>query len=208
MQFVNNPPVANSQPVALASLKVGDVVVPDVGIGRNFPDLFRNPLLPAHRKPRKRFREGFCGYDRVHQSIVTAGNIQGQAGNVTHSNNITPDNTHLREIHTPIVTSDLAFHSKSGHHGQSGTNRLEWRGRPRNSFAVKILVSKPFALKILTHRFCKTRAGQGFQRYRGWGDILGDNTFESKIELPGSTRIASRGKLFQAEIHRTFHLDH
>jgi hypothetical protein len=89
-------------------------------------------------------------------------------------------------IHNPTVTSDLAFHSKSRHYGQGGGGRLKPRGIARNSFVVKILVSKSFALKILTHLFCETRAGQGFQRYRGEGDTPRVNTSKSRFGLPES----------------------
>jgi len=83
MQLVNDAPVANSQPVAIASLKLADVVVPGIGVGGNFLDFPHNPLLPVHRKPGKRFREGFCGDDRVHLFIVTLSNNYRQAGNET-----------------------------------------------------------------------------------------------------------------------------
>ena len=68
MQLVNDTPVANSQPVALASLQLGDVVVPGIRIGGNLLDLPHNPFLPVHRKLGKRFRERFRGENRVHQS--------------------------------------------------------------------------------------------------------------------------------------------
>ena len=79
MQLVNDSPVANSEPVAIASLKPGDVVVPGIGIGGDFLDLRHNPLLPVHRKPRKRLNKGFCGDDRIHSSIVTMSNTLHQA---------------------------------------------------------------------------------------------------------------------------------
>ena len=75
MQLVNDSPVANSEPIAIASLKPGDVVVPGIGIGGDFLDLRHNPLLPVHREPGKRLNEGFCGDDCIHQYIVTLGNI-------------------------------------------------------------------------------------------------------------------------------------
>ena len=74
MQLVNDPPVANSQPVTVASLKLRDVVVLGIRVGGNFLNLLHNPLLPVHRKPRERFGEGFCGDDLVHPSIVTLSN--------------------------------------------------------------------------------------------------------------------------------------
>jgi hypothetical protein len=104
--------------------------------------------------------------------------------------------------HTHLVTSDLAFQSKSGHHSQSGARRLKWRAEARKSFAVKILLSKSFAIKTLTHLFCETRAGQGFQGVLGEGDVLRDTTFRLKLRLHGSLRIASQEELFLRQIHR------
>ena len=66
MQLVDDAPVADSQPVAIASLKLGDVDVSGIGIGGNCFDLPHDPRLPVHRKPGKRFGEGSCGDDRVH----------------------------------------------------------------------------------------------------------------------------------------------
>ncbi len=57
MQFVNGAPVANSQPVGVASLKPRNIVVLGIGVGGNFLDLLHNSLLPVHRKAGKRFRE-------------------------------------------------------------------------------------------------------------------------------------------------------
>ena len=74
MQLINHAPVANSQSIAIASLKLGDVVVPGVRVRRDFLDLLHNPLLPIHRKSEKGFGEGFCGNDPVHSLIVTLGN--------------------------------------------------------------------------------------------------------------------------------------
>ena len=71
MQLVYDAPVANSQPVAVTALKLRDIVVLGIRIGGNFFDLLHHPLLPVHRKPGQRFSGGFCGDDRVHQSIVT-----------------------------------------------------------------------------------------------------------------------------------------
>jgi hypothetical protein len=59
-----------------------------IGIGGDFLDLGHNPLLPVHRKPGKRFSEGFCGNNRIHSSIVTLSNILRQAENVTHGNHM------------------------------------------------------------------------------------------------------------------------
>src|ERR1700694_5230515 len=81
MQLVDDAPVANSQPVAIASLKLGHVVVTGVGIGCDSFDLPQNPLLPVHRKPGKVFGEGFCRDDLVHQSIVTISNNDSQTEN-------------------------------------------------------------------------------------------------------------------------------
>ncbi len=74
MKFINDAPVADSQSVTISSLKLGDVVVTGVGIGRNFLDLPHNPLLPCRRQPGKRLGECLRGYDRIHQSIVTVSN--------------------------------------------------------------------------------------------------------------------------------------
>jgi hypothetical protein len=74
MQFVNDAPIANSQPVPVSPLKLRDVVVPAIGISGDFFDLPHDPLLPVQWKPGKRFREGFCGDDTVHPSIVTLSN--------------------------------------------------------------------------------------------------------------------------------------
>jgi hypothetical protein len=74
MQLVNDTPFANSQPVALATLKLGDVVVRGIGVGGNLFDLTHNPPLPIRRKPGKRFSEGFCGHDGIHLPIVTVSN--------------------------------------------------------------------------------------------------------------------------------------
>ena len=81
MQLVDHPPIANSQPIAIASLKLGHVVVTGVGIGGDSFDLLQNPLLPVHWKPGKVFGEGFCGDDLVHQSIVTISNNDSQTEN-------------------------------------------------------------------------------------------------------------------------------
>src|SRR5580692_2361114 len=94
--------------------------------------------------------------------------------------------------HTHLVTSDLAFQSKSGHHSQSGARRLKWRAEARKSFAIK----------TLTHLFCETRAGQGFQGVLGEGDVLRDTTFRLKLRLHGVLRIASQEELFLRQIHR------
>jgi len=67
MQLVNDSPVANSQPIAIASLKPGDVVVPGIGIDGDSLDLRHNPLLPVHRKPEKRL----SGRGLRHQRIWT-----------------------------------------------------------------------------------------------------------------------------------------
>jgi hypothetical protein len=74
VQFVNDPPIPNSQPVAIAPLKLVDVVVPGIRIGRNFLDLLHNPPLPIRGKPGQFFGKGFRGEHLVHQSIVTLGN--------------------------------------------------------------------------------------------------------------------------------------
>ena len=83
MQLANHAPVADSQPVTIPSLKPSDVVVPGVGIGGNLCNLLHNSLLPVHRKPGENPCEGFCGHDRIHNPIVTKGNIACQAYNVT-----------------------------------------------------------------------------------------------------------------------------
>ena len=70
MYLVNDPPVPDPQPVPIASLKPGDVVVLAVGIGGNVLDLSHNPSLPVHRKPGKRFGEGFRGDDGVHNQLL------------------------------------------------------------------------------------------------------------------------------------------
>ncbi len=75
MQLINDTPVANSQPVALTTLKLRDIVVLAIGIGGHFLDLLHNPPLPVHWKPGQRFGKGFCGDDCIHESIVTLGNI-------------------------------------------------------------------------------------------------------------------------------------
>ena len=74
MQLVNDPPVANSQPVALTSVKLGDVVMPRIRIGGHFFDLPHNSFLPVHRKPGERFGKRFRGYYGIHCSIVTLSN--------------------------------------------------------------------------------------------------------------------------------------
>ena len=81
MQLVNDSPIANSQPVAIASLELGDVVVLGIGIGGDFLDLPHNALLAIRRKPRQRLSEGFCGDDRIHNSIVTLSNNARQVEN-------------------------------------------------------------------------------------------------------------------------------
>src|SRR6266853_2017524 len=82
MQLVDDAPISNSQPVAIASLKLGHVVVTGVRIGGDSFDLLQNPLLPVHRKPGKGFGEGFCSDDLVHQSIVTISNNNSQPENL------------------------------------------------------------------------------------------------------------------------------
>ncbi|MFZ0478481.1 MAG: hypothetical protein WAL71_04975, partial [Terriglobales bacterium] len=74
MQLVNDAPIANSKPIAIASLELGDIVVSAIRVNGNFFDLFHNPLLPVHGDPRKLLREGFCGNNLVHYPIVTLGN--------------------------------------------------------------------------------------------------------------------------------------
>ena len=82
MQLVDDAPIANSQPVAISSLKLRNVVVPAIGVSGNFSDLLQNPLLPVHRKPGKVLGEGFCSDDLVHQSIVTISNNYSQPENL------------------------------------------------------------------------------------------------------------------------------
>ena len=82
MQLVDDAPVANSQSVAIAPLKLGHVVMTGVRIGGDSFDLLQNPLLPVRRKPGKGFGKGFCSDDPVHQSIVTIGNNNSQTENV------------------------------------------------------------------------------------------------------------------------------
>ena len=82
MQLVDDAPIANSQPVAIASLQLGHVVVTGVRIGGDGFDLPQNPLLPVHWKPGKGFGKGFCSDDLVHQSIVTVGNNDSQPENL------------------------------------------------------------------------------------------------------------------------------
>src|ERR1700704_723546 len=84
MQLVDDAPIADSQTVAVASLKLGHVVVTGVGIGGDSFDLLQNPLLPVHRKPGKVLGEGFCSDDLVHQSIVTISNNYSQPENLGH----------------------------------------------------------------------------------------------------------------------------
>ena len=81
MQLVDDAPIANPQPVAISSLKLGRVVVTGVGIGGDSFDLLQNPLLPVHRKPEKASGKGFCGDDLAHQSIVTISNNDSQPEN-------------------------------------------------------------------------------------------------------------------------------
>lgn len=71
----------------LESLKPGDIVVPGIGIGGDFPDLGHHPRLPVHRKPGMRLNEGFCGDDHIHPSIVTVSNLD-QTETVTHGGNM------------------------------------------------------------------------------------------------------------------------
>jgi len=78
VQLVDDAPVTNSQPVAIASVKLGHVVVLGIGVGGHFLDLLHNPLLPVHRKPGHGFGEGLCGDDLVHSSIVTISNNNSQ----------------------------------------------------------------------------------------------------------------------------------
>jgi len=47
MQLVNDAPVANSQPIAVASLKLGNIVVLGVRVCGDFFDFSQNPLLPV-----------------------------------------------------------------------------------------------------------------------------------------------------------------
>ena len=67
MQFINDAPVANSQQVTVAPLKLGSVVVSGIGIGSNLFDFPHNTLLPAHRRPGKSLSERSCCHDCVHQ---------------------------------------------------------------------------------------------------------------------------------------------
>lgn len=74
MQFVKHSPVPDSKAIAIASMKLGDVIVPGVRIDGYFLDFPHNPLLPVDRKPGKRFRKCLRGEDFVHCRIVTLSN--------------------------------------------------------------------------------------------------------------------------------------
>src|ERR1017187_4117308 len=75
MQLINHAPVSYPKPVRFTALKLGEIVVRCVGIPGNLLDLRHNTPLPVPRKPGERFVEGLCSDDRVHDSIVTNGNI-------------------------------------------------------------------------------------------------------------------------------------
>jgi hypothetical protein len=52
-----------------------------------------------------------------------------------------------------LVTSDLASHIESAHHGQGGGSIEVLRASAHKSFAFKIMTSKPFAIKTLQNVF-------------------------------------------------------
>src|ERR1022692_3578151 len=81
MQLVDDAPVANPQPIAIASLEFAHIVVTGVGVSGDCLDLLHHPLLPVHRKPGKSFGKRPCGDHLVHQSNVTISNIESQPGN-------------------------------------------------------------------------------------------------------------------------------
>src|ERR1035441_3412318 len=85
MQLVDDAPVANPQPIAIASLEFAHIVVTGVGVSCDCLDLLHHPLLPVHRKPGKSFGKRPCGDHLVHQSNVTISNIKSQSGNAVAS---------------------------------------------------------------------------------------------------------------------------
>jgi len=60
----------------------------------------------------------------------------------------------LHEIHSPVVTSDLAPNKKQAHHSQGKGSLISPDDSGRKSFAVKILTSKSFVVRILPGFSC------------------------------------------------------
>src|ERR1700675_3832850 len=131
MQLVEDAPVANSQPVAIPSLKLGHVVVTGVRIGGDSFDLLQNPLLPVHRKPGKSFGKGFCSDDLVHQSIVTI------IKNNSHPKNKTPPLFSSHFSCTALTDTPIAIVKQSPESAASRTASVSRDGTqlpPQNHF--------------------------------------------------------------------------
>jgi hypothetical protein len=58
------------------------------------------------------------------------------------------------EIHSSVVTSNLARHRKLAHHGQGGGSLASKHDIGRKSFVAKILTSKSFVVRILRRFSC------------------------------------------------------
>src|SRR6266446_5286687 len=66
-------------------------------------------------------------------------------------------------FHTHPVTSNLASANKSAHHGRGEGSRGKSADNGLNSFVVKILTSKPSAIKILQTLFARPAPSKPFK---------------------------------------------
>src|SRR4029077_11339148 len=69
----------------------------------------------------------------------------------------------------PSVTSNLASHPKSVHHGRGERSTVKSHDNGPNPFVVKILTSKPSAIKILHALFASPAPSKPFQWVGGGG---------------------------------------
>src|SRR5579864_2952745 len=83
---------------------------------------------------------------------------------------------------TTHVTSNLALHSKRADHIPGEGSIREGPGKASNSFIVKILTSKPLALKILQTLFGNPAPLKAFRG--GWGGGIPLNTSISQNSSP------------------------
>ena len=105
----------------------------------------------------------------------------------------TRNKSYRENIHSYDVTSDLARPFRFVHHRQGGGGRSRASESTGNSFVLKILTSKLFALKILQTIFANPAPSKAFRGMGGGGvaSFIIENS--KKDALP---------ELFWAEIHR------
>jgi hypothetical protein len=108
----------------------------------------------------------------------------------------------VKEIHTCVATSNLALHPHLAHHRQGGGSRSTESNLAHKSFALKILTSKLFAIKILQTLFANPAPSKPF-RGMGGGDALKVTRIYQELDLPALSKSAATLQLFRADFHRT-----